>query len=269
MVMGGVVAACSASCGSGDDGSAYRAGPGPLGGAALYGDFRAGRMLVLRQAELVVVSPADFRDRLATMEAAPGAVDGVFLHLPATGDALLGGTLVPASAIAEDLEPLYALRPTRLRYNFAVVSMPRDLDAFDDWSTAFANVTALSRVAREAGLVGIVVDDRSRAGLRVNHAHGLRLPTRTLEDYQAQSQLVGRKIMQAIVAGFPDAAVVVLRGADRAASAAPVDPASRDADSAQLLGSFFAGLVEGRGARSLLVDNALPDDATLYAGAQR
>ncbi len=41
-------------------------------------------------------------------------------------------TPVAASAIATDLEPLHALKPARLKYNFAVVPMQRDLDAFDD-----------------------------------------------------------------------------------------------------------------------------------------
>ena len=257
MVAGVVVAACgggSGSSGTVDAGSAYQAGPGPQGGTALYSQFRSGKSLVLHQREIIAVTPAKFRDRLATMETALSAFDGVFLRLPTTGDTLTKGTAVAASAIAKDLEPLYALKPSRLRYNFAVVSMQHELDSFDDWSVVVANFTALAKVARDAGLVGIVIDDEAQAGLRANYPYDLKFPTRTIEDYRAQTQLVGKKIMQAIVAEFPDAAVVVMRGAAGAEPKTPVTLVNREADSAQLLGSFFAGFVEAKGARSLLVD---------------
>jgi hypothetical protein len=256
VVMGVVVAACSGGSGSSgtvDDGSGYLAGPGPQGGAAMYSDFRTGKKLVLHQREIIAVTPVNFRDRLATMETALTAFDGVFLRLPTTGDAITRGSAVAASAIASDLEPLYALKPSRLKHNFAVVSMQHDLDAFDDWSVVVANFTALARVARDAGLVGIVIDNESQAGLRANYPYDLKFPTRTIEDYRAQTQMVGKRIMQAIVAEFPDAAVVVLRGAG-AEPNTPVNLVKREADSAKLLGSFFAGFVEARGSRSLLVD---------------
>ena len=255
-VAGAIVAGCGGGGGSSatDNGAGYQAGSGPRGGAALYSDFRTGKKLVLHQRGVIAVTPATLRDRLAAMESTLGAFDGVFLRLPTTGDALTKGLAVTASAIAKDMEPLYALQPARLKYNFAVVTMQHDLDAFDDWSVPIANFTALAKVARDAGLVGIVIDNESASGLRVNYPYDLKFPTRTIEDYRAQTQLVGKKIMQAIVAEFPDAAVVVLRGAAGAEPKSPVNLVNREFDSAQLLGSFFAGFVEARGTRSLLVD---------------
>ena len=255
--MGAVVAACGGGSGTSsgtDTGPGYQAGPGPQGGSALYSQFRTGKKLVLHQRELIAVTPAAFRDRLATMETTLAAFDGVFLRLPTTGDKITTATPVTASAIATDLQPLYALKPARLKYNFAVVTMQHDLDAFDDWSPVVANFSALAKVARDAGLVGIVIDDEAQAGLRVNYPYDLKFPNRTLQDYRAQTQLVGKKIMQAIVAEFPDAAVVVLRGAAGADPATPVNLVNRESDTAQLLGPFFAGFVEARIASSLLVD---------------
>jgi PA14 domain len=242
------------SSGGGDDGSSYTAGPGPLGGAALYSDFRTGKKLVLHQRGIIEVTPTALRDRLATMEAALTAFDGVFLRLPGTGEQITKAAAVKASDIATDLEPLYALRPTRLKYNFAVLPIEHDLDVFDDWTIPLANVGKLAKVARDAGLVGIVIDNESLAGFRGNYPYDLKFPTRTIEDYRAQTQLIGRKIMQAIVADFPDAAVVVLRGAAGADPASPASLVNREVDSAQLIGPFFAGFVEGKGASSMLVD---------------
>ena len=258
---GALVVACGGGSGgssngdgSGDAGSGYNAGPGPQGGAALYSDFRTGKKLVLHQRGIIAVTPATLRDKLATMEATLTAFDGAFLRLPATGDLLTTGSSVTASAIANDLEPLYALRPTRFKYNFAVLPIQHDLDVFDDWSIPLANVSALAKVARDAGLVGIVIDNESLAGFRGNYPYDLKFPTRTIQDYRAQTQLIGKRIMQAIVAEFPDAAVVVLRGAAGADPASPASLVNREADSAPLIGPFFAGFVEAKGARSLIVD---------------
>ena len=240
--------------GSSDDGSGYAAGPGPLGGAALYSDFRTGKKLVLHQRGIIEVTPATLRDRLATMESTLTAFDGAFLRLPTTGELITKATAVKASAIAADLQPLYALRPTRFKYNFAVVPVQHDLDVFDDWTLPLANIGALAKVARDAGLVGIVIDNESVAGLRVNYPGDVKFANRTLEDYRAQTHLIGRKIMQAIVAEFPDAAVVVLRGPAGADPASPGTLVNREADSAPLLGPFFTGFVTGKVARSLVVD---------------
>ena len=239
--------------GGGDD-TAYAAGPGPQGGAALYSDFRTGKKLVLHQRGILEVTPARLRDQLATMESTLTAFDGAFLKLPATGAQITTTTAVKPSAIAADLQPLYALKPTRFKYNFAVVPVQHDLDVFDDWTVPLANVGALARVARDAGLVGIVIDNEALGGLRVNYPFDIKFANRTIEDYRAQTQLIGKKIMQAILAEFPDAAVVVLRGPSGTDPASPASLVNREVDSAQLLGSFFAGFVEGRSSRALLVD---------------
>jgi len=257
----------SRSAGNADDGT-YSAGPGPIGGAALYSDFRTGKKLVLHQRDPIGVTPAQMRDRMATMEVALDAFDGVFLRLPGTTDTLMKPAALSAATIAADLEPLYALRPSRLRNNFAVVTVQRELDAFDDWTPVLGNFGRLARVARDAGLVGIVIDNESPAGLRTSYPYDVKQDTRSIEEYHEQTRRVGRMIMQSIVAEFPDAVVVVLRGPAGAEAKSPshlVNCESRDpagvyveapcgATSATLLGSFFAGFVEGRTQRSLLVD---------------
>jgi len=272
IVISALVVACgggsssSGNAGGGDDGTGYAAGPGPQGGATLYSDFRAGKKLVLHQRGIIEVTPALLRDRLASMESTLTAFDGVFLRLPATGTQITTATAVKASAIAADLQPLYALRPTRLKYNFAVVPVQHDLDVFDDWTVPLANLGALAKVARDAGLVGIVVDNESLVGFRANYPYDVKFANRTIEDYRAQTELIGRKIMQAIVAEFPDAVVVVLRGPAGAEPASPAHLINREADSAQLLGPFFTGFVTGKVPRALVVDGGT--DYGLRTGEQ-
>ena len=271
-----VIAACGGGSGDGTssggpdataDGG-YVAGPGPLGGASLYADFRTGKKLVLHQRDPIAVTPAQLRDRLAAMEVALDAFDGVFLRLPNSTNAVTKAAPLAAATIAADLEPLYALRPTRLKHNFAVVTVQRDLDAFDDWTPVLANLGRLARVARDAGLVGIVIDNESPSGLRSNYPYDIKDDTRSVEEYHEETRRIGRMLMQQIAIDFPDAVVVVLRGPAGAEPKSPsnlVNCESRDPNlvyveapcgptPSALLGSFFAGFVEGKGARTLLVD---------------
>ena len=220
----------------------------------LYSDLRAGKKLVLHQRELIAVTPAVLHDRLATMDAALDAFDGVFLRLPTASDAVMKPAPLSLAAIGTDLAPVYGLKPAKLRFNFALAVMQHELDAFDDWSVVYANVGNLARVAKDAGLAGIVIDNESVAGLRVNYPYDVKMQAKTVEQYRAQMQLVSKNIMQAIVAAFPDAAVVVLRGAAGAEPKSPANLVNKEADSAQLLGPFFAGFVEGSGPRSLVID---------------
>ena len=261
-----LLTACGGGGGSEAGDAAYQAGPGPQGGSALYVDFRSGKKLVLHQRDIASITPGGFRDRLATMETTLDAFDGVVLRLPNVGDAVTKTTSLSASRIGTELQPLYALRPTRLKYNFAVATITRDLDPFDDWTVAVANFATFARVARDAGLVGIVIDNESVAGLRVNYPYDLKFPNRTIEEYRAQMQANSRRVMQAIGSEFPDAVVVVLRGAAGAEPASPINLVNREVDSAQLLGSFFAGFVEGKAARTLLVDGGT--DYGLRTGEQ-
>ena len=240
--------------GGGGGSSGYQAGPGPQGGAVLYSDFRAGKRLMLHQRDGKGVTPATLRDRLATMDVALDAFDGAFLRLPNVTDTIFKAAPVSLETIGTDLAAVYGLRPAKLRFNFAVVAVQHDLDPFDDWAPVLANVTNLARVARDAGLVGIVIDNENIAGLRANYPYDLKFQTKTIDEYRAQTQAISKQIMQAIVTEFPDAVVVVLRGAAGSEPKSPPHLVNLEIDSAQLLGPFFAGFVEGGGTRSLVVD---------------
>ena len=249
------------ACGGGSGGSSsgseagYASGPGPQGGSALYAGFRTGsRKFVLHQRDAIAITPAAFRDRFAAMETTLEAYDGLFLRLPSSGDQILSSRPVSAATIAQDLEPLYALRPTRLRYNFAVVSAQHDFDVFDDAAPLLENVRRLAAVARDAGLTGIVVDNESLGGLRANYPGDVRNTSKTVEEYRAQTHAVSRRIMQTIAGEFPDAVVVVLRGPAGSDPRSPPSLVNLEVDTAALLGSYFAGFVEGAGPRSLVVD---------------
>jgi hypothetical protein len=239
--------------GGGGDDNAYAAGPGPQGGAALYSDFRTGKKLVLHQRGIFEVTPARLRDQLATMETALTAFDGAFLKLPATGAQITTTTAVKASAIAADLQPLYALKPARFKYNFASSRCS---------TTSTSSTTGPCRSPTSARSPG---GARRRPG---GHRHRQREPRRPARQLSLRHQ-----VREPHDRGLPrpdaadrqedhagDPRRVPRRGGRRAARPLGHRPGvaaslvNREVDSAQLLGSFFAGFVEGRSSRALLVD---------------
>jgi hypothetical protein len=245
-----------AGCGGGSSstGTAGAAG-GASDSAALYASLRTGGKLILHQRAVAQsVSPAQLKARAAGADATLDAFDGVFLRLPATTDAVMRNAVLDPAVVAADLAPLAGLQPVHLRHNFALVTAQHDLDAFDDWSVVLRNFGTLARAVRDAGLVGIVIDNEAASGLRVAYPDDVRFPSLTLADYRTQTRAIGKKIMQALAADFPDIAVVVLRGPAAAEAMTPPQLVVRAVDSAPLLGPFFAGFVEGKGARALLVD---------------
>ncbi len=241
-------------CGGGSKtdggGSADPLSVGGTGTSALYSGLRSGGKLILHQRGSLAVTPA----RVAAADATLDAFDGAFVRLPVATDAVMKNAPIDQATIAADLAPLAAVLPTHMRYNFALVTAQHDLDAFADWSVVLRNFTNLARAARDAGFVGIAIDNESPAGLRVAFPGDVADAAQGLAAYRVQTQAVGRRIMQALVTEFPDIAVVVLRGPAAAEAQTPPQLVVRDVGSAQLLGSFFAGFVEGKGARSLVVD---------------
>lgn len=235
----------------------------PASDGTVYGDLRTGNgKLMLHQRGALAVTPTGLRDRLATMDTTLDAFSGVFLRMPATSGLITMNAPVALAAITADLAPVAALKPVNLRFNFAVVSFRRDLDPFDDWSVVVANFTNLAKAAKAAGLVGIVIDNESASGLdndpsglRVNYPADVKFPGRSVDEYRARTQLVSKQIMQAMVVEFPQIAVVVMRGpagGEQMTSQQMVPPLNGTRPT--LLGSFFAGFVEGKGSTALVVD---------------
>jgi hypothetical protein len=248
-------------CGGGSSTSTSTASAASGGGAAgtvdataLYASLRGGGKLILHQRGTLALTPALLQARVAAMDAGLDAFDGVFLRLPTVSDAVMRNVALDPAAIAAELAPLAGLQPAHLKHNFVLVTAQHDLDAFDNASVVLANFTLLAKAAHDAGLVGLVIDNESASGLRVAFPGDVQFTQLTLADYQVQTQTMGRKLMQTLVAAFPDIAVVLMRGPAVAEPLTPPALVTATAMPAPLLGSFFAGLVEGKGARSLVID---------------
>jgi hypothetical protein len=124
----------------------------------------------------------------------------------------------------------------------------------EDWSAPIGNFGRLARAAREAGLRGAFIDNEGYGTPWANYPRGVIHKNKSLQEYQEQARLRGRQVMEAMVSEFPDITVILLHGPylSEPAAPSPLFPAWQSSN--ELLGPFFAGFVEGAGARSTVVD---------------
>ena len=157
-------------------------------------------------------------------------------------------------AIEACLAPLRDVKLANLTENFAAVLGGRPPDFMDDWSVQVRNFARIAKAARKAGFRGIYFDNEAYYKPWGDYPRGVRLKDVPLADYQQQARKRGREVMEAMVAEFPDLVLIVLHGPYLSEARAPSPLFPQWQDRNELVGPFFAGLVEGSGERSTVVD---------------
>ena len=203
-------------------------------------------------------TPSFVKEHLAFLETQP--FDGLALYLRSPDLSLNVTTSVMSreplavEKIAEVLKPVAGLPFKTLAHNFAAVLTLKTPDLFDDWSVVLQNFGFLARASREAGLKGIYFDNENYEVRWADYPTGVAHPRKTLAEYQAQARLRGKQVMRALTAAHPDITVLTLHGPYISEPKAPSPLFPSWHLSNRLLGPFFAGFVEGAGARARIID---------------
>lgn len=235
----------------------------PAAPAAPAAPFRAAKApphLLLHDwhGESPVSSPSYIRANFEYLDSLP--FDGIVTYVRSADTktnisaSVLGTRALVFDDVAACLQPLRDLRFANLTENFAAVLGGKPPDFMDDWSVPILNFAILAKAAREAGLRGIYLDNEGYHKPWGDHPKGVSHPKKSVAEYQERARLRGREVMEAMVEQFPDIVVVVLHGpylSDRRAPA-PLFPKWQHRN--ELVGPFFAGLVEGAGDRGTVVD---------------
>ncbi|CAN5243639.1 hypothetical protein BH10PSE17_BH10PSE17_29520 [soil metagenome] len=221
--------------------------------AAFYSEFRTGKKLMLHEATL---TPAVVRDNLGVIESKLDSYDGGFVALPVNGTKVMSTTALDYAAVITELTPLYAAKPTKFKYLFAVVKDAKVTnDPFDDWSQVVKNWATMAKAVKDSGMVGIVFDNEQLTGLlNVYPTDVQKASIFTKDDYQAQIRFRGKEIIRAIEAEFPDIVILFMRGPSVAEPRTPARFVTRSPDDAPLAGALFMGFAQGKQSRSLIVD---------------
>src|SRR6185295_917790 len=163
-------------------------------------------------------------------------------------------TPLSASDLATLLAPLRNTTFTTLRENFGLIQGTTPPDFFDDWTIPVANFAAVARALKDAGLKGIVFDNEQYFSPWGNFPSGCKYVARTLAEYQAQARLRGRQVMEAMIAQFPEIAVITLHGpyVSEPRVPTPLFPVWYTAN--ELFGAFFTGMMEGLTGAALKID---------------
>ena len=203
-------------------------------------------------------TPSFVREHLAFLESQP--FDGLALYLRSPDlsinvtTSVMSREPIPYEKIAEVLKPVAGLSSRTLVHNFAAVLSLKTPDVFDDWSVVLQNFGFLARASREAGLKGIYFDNENYEARWADYPTGVAQPRKTLAEYQAQARLRGKQVMKALTAAYADLTVLTLHGPYVSEPKAPSPLFPSWALSNRLLGPFFAGFVEGAGAKARVVD---------------
>ncbi len=192
-----------------------------------------------------VPSPEFVQSHVESMEAMP--FDGVVVQMHnELGARIQAQTPAAYETLSAALAPMAATSFTTLRDNFVVVYSTPAGDLFGDWTVPLQNFATLARTAREAGLTGVFYDNEEYFGGALRYTGNC--VDHTVAECQAQAQLRGRQVMDAMRSAWPEVRVLVLNGPwvsdPGTAENLPGIAYSDGARWNQLLGSFFVGMVQ-------------------------
>jgi hypothetical protein len=219
------------------------------------------------QAHLIFITGPTDKDALSTrtpnilknidyIESLP--FDGMVVDIPA-GWLLMEGKPLNYDDIYDPwLAPLEG-KFKKFTHNFLRAQVNDPGDVFDDakWNITIENWRLLARAARQIGFAGIYFDNEEYFNPWLNYPEDYTNPTRSLKEYQAQAQLRGRQIMQAVVQEFPDIDVLFMHGPYITEPKTPSYVKKSQVggpDGYELHGPLFVGFLEGAGDRATIID---------------
>jgi hypothetical protein len=169
--------------------------------------------------------PQYVRDNIASME--QKAFDGVIINFEygSPADNFSCNIFVSAPLNFDDptlqagISAIKSTAFTTMTHNFLDMYMSYwdnafIVDWFDDWSTYVRNARLAVRVARQAGLKGVILDteDYHEPGSMWQYTTLKYKSSKTFAQYQAQARQRGRQLMNAMIAEYPDLHVIITLG---------------------------------------------------------
>lgn len=198
------------------------------------------------------ISPQYVKDNLTWLETNREFLDGVAVIFNGSGEVMTNQPTTYETYMVA-LAPLKNLPATKLKTNFALVFNNKPADVFDDWTIARQNWKNLAKAVKDTGLAGIMFDNEEYFEFWGDWPEYSKYKEKTLNEYQLQTMLRGKQIMEVIVSQFPDIDVMFLHG-PYISEPKSVGKVYALPDYNELKGPFFSGFMQGKGTTATLID---------------
>jgi hypothetical protein len=172
--------------------------------------------------------------------------DGIVVKFPDYQDCLGPNYSGTYARLYNQLSPMRNLL-SHVKHNYAVVLIGNSgmVDPFDDWTAERQRWVNLAMACRDAGLDGFFFDNEEyNVHMWQYPGHCKYASTKTAAQYQEQWRLRGTQMIQAIIAQWPQAKILVTIGPNRSVRAVPAG-AMFNGDPNWMGGYFFMGLFAG------------------------
>jgi len=219
--------------------------------ASIVQEFRASPRILIFQWGPERARPQLIKDELSWLESSREFLDGAFLYLDNTTFNVMNNSPFSYNTAANELAPLKNLAMTKFKYH--MIQIDNNLnnplpDPFDDWSVVIQNWATVAKACKDFNLVGIAYDNEEYTGCLTCYSNKKYKSTKTIQQYSDQIALRAKQIMEAAVAQYPQIAVLQMKGPYESEPKGPNDHCIyRTSGTHQFMGSFFAGLLEGKG----------------------
>ncbi|MDD5674360.1 MAG: hypothetical protein PHC61_09360 [Chitinivibrionales bacterium] len=227
--------------------------------ATIAQEFRLSpRLLLFQWGPGGVARPQRIKDNLAWIESKREFYDGAFLYLTQTTFQVMKNRPFSYDTAAKELAPLANLTMSTFKYH--MIQVDNDLDSclpdvFDDWSIIIQNWANVAKACKDFNLVGVAYDNEEYNYGFTNFPDNCRYKNKTLQEYCDQFHLRGKQIMQAMVAQYPEIAILTAHGPYLSEAKGPSDNyVYRIPTYHELTGPFFAGFLDGKGNSELVID---------------
>lgn len=161
---------------------------------------------------------------------------------------VLSDTPVALKDLADCLAPLANLKSKRLTNNHVTIQAWQPPDVFDDWTVAIQNCANLARALKSVGINSIYFDNEQYidAGGKpwAWYEKQQYADKASLAEYQDQTYLRGKQVMEAMLGEHPGISIMALHGPYVSEWKVPASFPQWQSGN-QLLGPFTAGMASG------------------------
>ncbi len=213
--------------------------------------------LIIAQRPTVSGYPAVIINNIATIESYP--FEGMFIN-SVVGWHIMSGRPISYDSIYTEFKVLKgAFKKFDSNFMYVFTDYPGDFWNDNSWKITSQNFANMAKVAKVLNFKGLIYDNEEYlAGKWMNFGESYKNAKYDLNQHRDQVHLRGKQIMEAMTAVFPEIEIFTYHGPYLSEPNYIIPKANiKQAgawDQQELLGPFFVGMMDGKGAKATVID---------------